>query len=139
MSCDQTREYEAWVDLDDMHWHEDSLLQFNMHMGDTLQKYDLKLGVRNTNLYPFQNIWLLVSLDGPSGISFQDTLQLTLAKDDGQWLGERSANLYTMVKPLYSGVQFYKPGDYRIVVQHGMRQEYLEGIANVGFRIEQTD
>lgn len=138
-ACDENRVYEQWVDFEDIQWHEDSLVNFDMTLEDSLVQYDLRFGVRNTNAYAYENLWLLMSLEGPFGIFFEDTVQLTLAKNDGAWLGKRSANLYTSIMPLYRDVQFYKPGDYTLRVRHGMRSELLEGIASVGFRIEKTN
>lgn len=138
VSCDSTRVYEEWVDFDNMQWSIDSTVSIDMELTDSLAAYDLVLGVRNTNLYPYENLWLMVSLDGPDSISFQDTLQLQLAKVDGQWLGKRSASLYTTKISLYQDVRFYKAGSYTFSMKHGMREASLDGIASVGFRIEQN-
>ena len=141
VSCDSARTYEKWVDFDEMQWSADSIVTFDMELGDSLAEYDLVFGVRNTNLYPYQNLWLMMSLDGPDSISFQDTIQLQLAKIDGEWLGTRGAHLYTTMLPLYRDVKFYKPGSYALSIMHGMRTETgnLDGIASIGFRIEQND
>lgn len=138
VSCDSTRVYEEWVDFDNMQWSSDSTVTFNMEFTDTLAAYDLVLGVRNSNLYPNENLWLMMSLDGPDSISFQDTLQLQLAKIDGQWLGKRSASLYTTKISMYHDVRFYTTGSYTLSMKHGMRKDLLDGIASVGFRVEQN-
>lgn len=137
-SCDSSRVYEDWQDMKDNVWHEDSTYSFTFEIDDSLTMYNLNFGIRNTNLYPFQNLWLLTVVEGGDGFSYQDTIQLTLANKSGEWYGNRSASIYTYVAPLYRRLRFYTTGEYTFSLQHGMREEALKGVSSIGFRIETT-
>lgn len=136
VACDNTRVYEEWLDIKDAQWNEDSSVCFTFNIEDSTALYNLNFGVRNTNLYPYQNLWLLTSIDGPANFSYQDKVQMVLAKDNGEWYGRRSASLYTYTVRMYSGLQFAHPGEYRIELKHGMRQAELKGMSSVGVRLE---
>ena len=139
-SCDNTRVYEEWQDMDGNVWNEDSVCSFTFNLEDSLASYNLNLGIRNTNLYPYQNLWLMTSLRGGNdGFSYQDTIQLKLASKSGEWYGQRSASIYSYVMPLYRQLKFQSVGEYTFTIKHGMRKDALNGVSSVGFRIEQTE
>lgn len=135
-SCDQTRLFEEWKELDGVEWDVDSTLSFTFDVEDTISVCNLLLGVRNTNMYPYRNIWLMTSVHGPNNILFRDTVQLALASNSGEWYGKRSASLYSYMVPLYSQLRFFSTGEYTVELQHGMRKDPLNGISSIGFRIE---
>lgn len=137
-ACDSSRVYEDWQDMEDNVWHEDSTCSFTFEIEDSLKMYNLNFGIRNTNLYPYQNLWILASVEGEGGFSYQDTIQLQLANKSGEWYGSRSASIYTYVVPLYRQLRFYSRGEYTFTINHGMRQEALKGVSSIGFRIETT-
>jgi len=139
-ACDRTRVYEEWHDMKDMVWIEDSTYSFTFEVEDTLSLYNLNFGIRNTNFYPYQNIWLLTSIDGEqNGFSYQDTIQLVLANKSGKWFGKRSASIYTYVTPLYRQLPISKGGEYTFSIKHGMRKDSLNGVSSIGFRIETNE
>lgn len=135
-SCDQTRVFEEWKELDGVAWSVDSTLTYTFDVEDTTSVCHLLLGVRNTNTYPYRNIWLMAEIQGPNNIMFRDTVQLHLANNIGEWYGKRSASIYTYMMPLYSQLRFFNQGEYTVQLQHGMRADPLVGISSVGFRVE---
>ena len=138
-SCDSNRVYEEWQDMEGNAWESDSACLFTFEIEDSLALYNLNVGIRNTNLYPYQNIWLLASVEGGAGyFSYQDTIQLVLANTNGEWFGKRSASLYTYVTPLYRQLSFYSAGKYTFTLKHGMRKDTLKGVSSIGLRVETT-
>ena len=135
-ACDNTRVYESWKDIELLGWHEDSLCVFPFSIEKTNLSYNINLGVRNTNIYPYQNMWLILDISGPENFNYQDTVKVNLADNTGKWYGKRSASFYSYVLPLYGGLNFSKSGDYTISVKHGMRTEELPGVVSLGFRVE---
>lgn len=135
-ACDSTRVYEEWEDIKGEMWALDSVYHFSFALEDTTMLYNLDLGIRNTNRYPYQNLWLLTSIHGPENFSYQDTILFALANKSGEWYGRKSAHLYTYVARLYRDLRFYTPGDYTFSVRHGMRKQELIGVSNVGLRLE---
>lgn len=137
-SCNNTRTYDQWVDIENFQWSQDSACTFNFEITDTSESYNFNIGFRHLNQYPYQNIWVLSNLQGFKNSSFSDTIQYKIADEYGLWYGKRSASLYTFVERMYSGVRFSSPGQYKLTLQHGMREQKLEGVSGVGIKIEKN-
>lgn len=84
----------------------------------------------------------------PHGKTMKDTLEYQMAKPNGELLGEGITDIKEN-KLWYKGHEnpfvFEESGDYKINIQHAMRNngdvngvDKLEGITDVGFRIETT-
>jgi len=118
-------------------WNKDSILRIELPVTDTVSVYSLSINVRNKTDYSFQNLYLFLQILAPNGATTTDTLNFTLANDDGSWTG--SGGLFSKYKEntfLYRQyVQFPMQGNYSVNVRHGMRKDDLEGIASVGLLI----
>jgi gliding motility-associated lipoprotein GldH len=133
-SCtDRKNVWQQSETITDCIWNKDTALKFNIPVEDTAGWYSLSIGLRNRTDYSFQNLYLFLKITAPSGASTLDTLNVTLANDDGSWIG--SGGLFSKYKEntfLYRQyVLFPKKGDYSVTVRHGMRKDDLEGIASV--------
>lgn len=135
-SCDRTRVYEAWEDTGSAGWHKDSVLTFSTVVTDSAQQVNLVLGVRNTNIYPFNNLWVMITTTAPDNRVMCDTLDASLANAFGQWHGKGWGRNYTSLLYYRKKIRFPRNGEYIFTVKHGMRREELKGITNIGFRIE---
>ena len=74
--------------IDNGLWSYDEAIQFALPQLDSLRRYDLLLSLRNTNDYPYNNLFLLVTMTHPDGYAEVDTLEYRMAAPDGTWLGE---------------------------------------------------
>lgn len=135
-ACDNQRVYEKWVDVEDFVWSQDSSYVFEFDITDSLALYNVNFGLRHLNQYPYQNIWLLSTLEGPDSLVYSDTIQYVLADEHGMWYGKRSAGINNYVKRMYSALPFIHTGHYKITLSHGMREQLLTGVSGVGVRIE---
>ncbi len=141
-SCDKTRVYDDYKSVPG-EWHRDSLVRFQFQAPDTVRKYNLFLNVRNNSHYPFSNLYLITELNFPNGKVISDTLQYEMAAPSGEWLGTGFGDVKENKLWYKENVQFTEAGEYSVTVQHAMRRrdsvmgiENLEGITEVGFRIE---
>ncbi|MGM9837030.1 MAG: gliding motility lipoprotein GldH [Paludibacteraceae bacterium] len=115
-------------------WAADSVLWFSFDIMDTVSTYEMQICVRHTEQYPFQNMWLFVS-DSVS----QDTIEFYMADDRGEWLGNGHHNGILEMPVLYEeNYHFPHAGRQVLGVRHGMREEYLRGIADVGIVIKKN-
>ncbi len=117
-------------------WQEDSIISFSVPVNDTTSIYDIILCVRHTETYPYQNMWLFCGF-GVDSLA-HDTIEFFLADDRGRWLGN-GGNKWIEMPVLYEqNYQFPDTGQYIFTVQHGMRDENLRGISDVGLIIRQS-
>jgi gliding motility-associated lipoprotein GldH len=127
-------------------WHKDSVISFKVNPPDSTNAYNLFVNLRNTNEYKYNNIFLIVEMTFPHGKTIKDTLEYRMADPTGKLLGTGIASVKEN-KLWYKGHKnpfvFIEAGEYTVKIQHAMRENgkvngvvELEGIADVGFRIE---
>jgi gliding motility-associated lipoprotein GldH len=142
-SCDEKRVFDDYKSIDSS-WNKDSIVSFDFPKLDSKKKYNLFLTLRGNNDYPYNNLFLIVNLDQPGGLTKVDTLEYEMADPEGNLLG----NGFTDVKEsklVYKENVSVKEGNYKIHIKHAVRKtgkiigdEKLKGITEVGFRIETT-
>jgi gliding motility-associated lipoprotein GldH len=142
-SCDKKRVFDEYKSVGNS-WHKDSIVSFDLPVFDSTKRYNLFVNLRANNDYPFNNIFLIVSLEMPNGYTKVDTLEYQMANPDGEILG----NGFTDLK---ESKLFYKEkvrfrGKYKVNIKQSLREsgkiqgtKTLGGITDVGFRIEKID
>lgn len=146
-SCDSNRVYDAYQSVPKQ-WNKDSVIEFSVEAPDTTNNYNLFINLRNNNDYKFSNIFLIAELSYPNGKVKTDTLEYVMANPDGTFLGTGFSDVKES-KLWYKGHEepfmFTETGDYSVKLQHAMRENgkekgivNLQGILDIGFRIEKT-
>ncbi len=145
ISCDKKRVFDEYKSVG-REWHKDSIITFALPEIDSLKNYNLFVNIRNNNDYEFNNLFLIVALDLPKGVTNVDTLEYMMAAPDGTLLGEGFSD-YKVNKLFFKENVTFKPsGKYEVRIEQAVRQngkvtgvETLKGISEVGFRIESTE
>jgi len=146
-SCDSNRVFDEYKSVPNQ-WHKDSIISFTITPPDSTNNYNLFVNLRNTNDYKYNNLFLIVEMDYPNGKIEKDTLEYKMAEPNGELLGTGFTDVKEN-KLWYKGYNepfvFKEKGEYKINIQHAMRQnsqvygiENLEGITDIGFRIERV-
>jgi gliding motility-associated lipoprotein GldH len=138
-ACDNNRVFEEYKEIPQSVWNKDSILVFDIPISDTLQNQNLYINTRNDIDYSYSNLWLFITINQPGEIALTDTFEVALAMPNGKWLGEGFGGIKTQQVSYKKNVYFPVSGDYKIEIQHGMRDELLEGITDIGFRVEKAD
>lgn len=144
VSCDSKSVYDKYKSVPNV-WHKDSIVSFNITPPDSIKPYNLFINLRNTEAYKYSNLYLIVEMDFPHGKIIKDTLEYRMADPSGKLLGEGMTDIKENKLWYKEGVIFAESGDYTVKIQQAMREngkvdgvEALEGITDVGFRIEKT-
>jgi gliding motility-associated lipoprotein GldH len=144
ISCDDTRVYDEYESVGSA-WNQDSIVKFELPKMDDKQYYKLFLNIRSNNDYPFKNLFLLVSMEQPDGLTKVDTLEYDMANPDGSLMGEGFSDTKESKLFYKDKVKFDKKGLYKIYIQQAVRQagkvagvKELKGITEVGFRVEKN-
>ena len=142
ISCDSNRIYDEYITIPDS-WQKDNIITFNITPPDTIKQYNLFINIRNANDYKYSNLFLIVEMNFPNGRVIKDTLEYKMAKPNGELLGKGFTDIKENKLWYKEGVVFNESGEYKVNIQHAMREngsvnglENLEGITDVGFRIE---
>ncbi len=144
-SCDEKRIFDEYKSVG-KEWHKDSVVTFELPQLDAKKMYNLYVNVRDNDDYPFNNLFLIVSLEHPNRQVKVDTLEYQMTNPDGTLLGDGFTDIKEN-KLFYKDKQlFTQKGIYKIHIKHAVRQTgkiegvpSLPGISDVGFRIESTE
>ena len=146
-SCDSNAVFDKYKSVPNQ-WHKDSVASFNFTAPDTSNNYDLYVNLRNTDAYKFSNLFLIVELNYPNGKVVKDTLEYKMTAPNGELLGTGFTDLKEnklWFRGYKESFKFNEEGDYSVNIQHAMRNngdvdgvENLEGITDIGFRVEQA-
>jgi len=142
-SCDKKRVFDEYKSVGSA-WHKDSIVTFDLPVLDSTKRYDLFINVRDNNNYPFNNLFLIVSLEKPNGYTKVDTLEYQMAEPDGTLLGDGFTDIKESKLYYKENVKFR--GKYKLSIKQAVRESgkvsgvnELDGITEVGLRIENKD
>lgn len=136
-SCDRNKVFEQYIEVENSIWHKENVAKFNVDIKDTLSMHNLYINVRNKGNYPYSNLYLFVTIQGPDGSQQVDTVNCILSDKRGKWLGKGIGDLWDLKMPYIGGFKFAQSGNYTFLYEQAMRVENgLEGITDVGLRIE---
>lgn len=146
VSCDKKRVFDEYKAINGS-WKKDSIVSFSFDQKDTVSKYNLFINVRNNNSYPYNNMFLIVQLQQPgTKLTKVDTLEYQMANPDGSLLGDGFTDIKESKLWYKENVKFPKAGKYTVSIQQAVRKsgevpgvEELDGVTDVGFRIESTE
>lgn len=142
-SCDKKRVFDEYKSVGSA-WHKDSTVTFDLPELDSTKRYNLFVNLRDNNNYKYNNIFLIVSLETANGFTKVDTLEYLMAEPDGTLLG----NGFTDIKEskLYYKENVRFRGKYKVHIKQAVREngkvpgvDFLDGITEVGFRIENKE
>ena len=136
-SCDPQKDYEKYQEIEGANWKKENIINFEFVAEDTILPHNLYINIRNTGNYPYSNIYLFVTMEGPNGNLLKDTVNCILADNRGKWLGKGVGDLWDLKMPYFGGFKFAHKGKYTISFEQAMRvEDGLKGITDVGLRIE---
>ena len=145
ISCDKKRVFDEYQSVGKS-WHKDSIVSFDLPQLDPKKTYNLYVNVRDNDDYAFNNLFLIVSLEQPNKQIKVDTLEYQMTNPDGTLLGEGFTDIKENKLFYKDKVSFTQKGLYKVHIKHALRQTgkiegvtSLNGISDVGFRIESTD
>lgn len=145
ISCDKQRAFDQYKSVGDG-WHKDSIVTFELPKLDAKKTYNLYVNIRDNADYPFNNLFLIISLEHPNHQVKVDTLEYQMTNPDGSLLGDGFSDIKENKLFYKDKVSFTQKGIYKIHIKHATRQTgkiegvtSLLGITDIGFRVESTE
>jgi len=145
ISCDKKRVFDEYQSVGSA-WNMKKEVVFELPKMDTLKKYNLFINLRANDDYKFNNLFLIVSLEQPNGLTKVDTLEYEMADVDGTLLGEGFSDIKESKLYYKESVKFKASENNKIHIKQAVRKtgkivgvEDLEGITEVGFRVESLE
>ena len=145
-SCSESLVYSDYRATSNSAWAKEDLMEFQFENNDTVSKHHLYISVRNDATFPYSNLFLIASMEFPSGMAIRDTLEYTMAAPDGSWLGQGAGSLIENRFWYKENIVFPATGVYTLRIEHAMRENgsvdgvnELPGITDVGVEIEKAE
>ena len=145
LSCDKKRVFDEYQSIGSV-WNFKKEVVFELPKIDTLKKYNLFINLRTNDDYKFNNLFLIVSLEQPNGVTKVDTLEYQMADVDGTLLGEGFSDIKESKLYYKENLKFKTSENNKIHIKQAVRQtgkiegvQDLEGITEVGFRVESIE
>ena len=139
ISCNSSIIFEEYKSLENQKWNSDIAVFFNHTVTDTTSFNTVKIKLRHTVDYEFQNLFLFVETD------VIDTVELILANKEGMWFGSGIGDVREFEFEYQNAKLFSKKGNYSFKVEQAMRYgvaekiQVLNNIIAVGLRIEKNE
>ena len=139
ISCDSSIVFEEYKSFENQNWNTDSAAFFNYAITDTTSTNTVKIKLRHTVEYEFQNLILFVETD------VIDTVELMLANKEGMWLGGGIGDVREFEFEYQNAKLFSKKGNYSFKIEQAMRYgmaekiQVLNNVLAVGLSIEKQN
>ncbi len=131
-SCSSGVVFEQIEEVDSEGWNYAKPVTVAFSTPDTSNRYNLIFDIRITHEYAYQNLWLFIETTEPDGSKHTDSIDCPMAYPDGRWLGNGLGDLIDNPILVYRNFKFAETGEYTFKIKHGMRNDYLENVQNVG-------
>ena len=135
ISCTDNTIFDEYTTVDNGVWAKDRSFAFNVEVADTSALYEIDLLVRNTDIFPRQNLWLRITKEYRGQEIQCDTVNLFLLDESGKWIGSGSGTFFDNQYIWKQHIRFYKKGNYIFRIAHLMRFDVLEGIDRIGLAV----
>lgn len=135
LSCNSNLVYTDSKTINEAAWDLFDKAEFEFDSADTLKNLSVSFTLRTGSQYPYRNIFLFVTTTAPDGKNITDTLEYQVADDSGHWLGKGFGDIREITLPYKTNVFFPLKGSYIFTIQHGMRDNVLRGVYDIGIRI----
>lgn len=136
IACQGNTYYHSYQPVSNAGWKRNDTLFYHLP-SITKGEYNLQIGIRHLESYPYKDIWLEVCHNLQDSTIFQkDTLHLYLADSLGDWQGKGIGGLlqYTEEAPLKVEIK-ESHSNASIHITHLMSDSLLRSIYDVGIQV----
>ena len=135
-ACNEDMVYSKYADISIVGWERSDSILFNIPPLKKSGSYNLVLGTRITNAFPFKSIDVIVEQTVyPKKITYCDTITCHYFDDNGRMLGDGIS--YHQYLSDVASHTYQQNDSIHIYVRHNMKREILTGITSVGMELNQ--
>lgn len=144
VSCEKPPSYVFVEEIPNGEWPAKKRISGEFEVNDTINPRHFYVTLRNTDEYPYSNLYLFLHTHFPNGRKSKDTIECILTDRYGRWLG--SGNGFIVDHKVITNKVMYRyqkkfplSGTYSFEIEHAMRVDTLREILDVGVRIEKVE
>jgi gliding motility-associated lipoprotein GldH len=137
-SCDDNHIYEKYKKIPSYIWNYNEPVPFEFYLRDTNSLYNIYLNIRNSGIYPYNNIWIIAQRQDATGQISKKRYEFILANPDGSWMGNGLGDIIDNRFILEERIKLKQAGEYLYSFHQEMRVDNLPGIMDVGLEVEKV-
>lgn len=138
MGCNNSALFSDSKALNNESWKRNDTLQFDVNVDNTISAYNFYILIRNTTEYRYSNFFIFINTVFPDKKIACDTLECILADEKGKWYGKGTGRLKDNKILFRRLMRFQQKGKYSMRLSHGMREQTITGIADIGLMIQKN-
>jgi gliding motility-associated lipoprotein GldH len=138
LSCQVNSHYNHSETIPAKGWDLNETLYFQDSIRDDVpEKICFEVNIRHSNLFPYQNLWLFIRTRTSDGTNRLDSINWKLSEPSGRWIGSGWGSIYSLTQrlPDLDVKKTFGTRWFSIEVQHGLKDETLPGIEDVGIHL----
>lgn len=136
-ACSENNYYQENVSLPQTGWDMNEAVVFNTQIDDMQSFYNLKININYGTNYAYNNLWLFIKTTSPSNKMQIDTINCFFTDYEHNWTGKCNKEHCNIIVPFADSVKFIEPGVYKFEIIHGLRENVIQNINEIGLIIEQ--
>jgi gliding motility-associated lipoprotein GldH len=139
-ACQNDTLVDQTVSLSENGWLQKDNITIDFQVSDTSKVYDVRVALRQSNEYPYYNLYFVPKVINPEGKvikrAFAEAFlyDAKTGKPKGSGLGDMYSHQYT----IFRGIHFTRLGKHQVSLEQYMRTDTLKGIISVGASIIET-
>ncbi|PID95651.1 MAG: hypothetical protein CSA94_00495 [Bacteroidetes bacterium] len=123
--------------IDNKGWDMNDTISFDVNIPDAASTYTFDLNIRHDVNYQYQNLYFFTLTQFPDGNRVKDTIEVFLAKKNGEWMGKGYGAVKTVENRIIEKARFKQKGMYTFSFIQAMRKNKLEHIKEIGITVSQ--
>jgi len=127
--------YRDFQSVKDMKWYKNDIKNFQVNIPED-GNYDLIFAMRHSTGYPFTTIKIHVEQSTPKGKILEKDAEFPVADENGNYIGDVTGQLWD-IEDVFSENTFLEKGDYTFKISHGMNNNPVILVIDVGLVVRQ--
>ena len=137
-SCNTIDVFEKFESFPKNEWHVSKQPTFSFEVKDTTSLYHIYFVIRHTDAYMYNNIWVNITTQSPSGTKQTQLVNIKLADNANGWLGAGMDDIFDSRIKITKAPVSLKAGLYQYTIAQAMRDEPLAAVLSAGIRVEKV-
>jgi gliding motility-associated lipoprotein GldH len=137
-SCNTIDVFEKFESFPKNEWHVSKQPTFSFEVKDSTARYYIYFVIRHTDAYKYNNIWVNISTQSPTGTKQTQLVNLKLADNIKGWLGAGMDDIFDSRIKITNAPVALKAGVYNFTIAQAMRDEPLAAVLSAGIRVEKA-
>jgi len=139
VSCDSSKIYHEVETFEEHKWNKSEKIVFEPEIIEADKYYKFTFNIRYFSGFPHLFLKLDVKITNTNGVIYSDKLKIQTRTKDFKYIGSGMGDYWDLDYVFIEKQKLNKEGKYKIEVTHGLNNEYVILIEELGLTINKLD